>query len=263
MSAHGRVWNCPRLSYFPDGSLNIVCDTKDSTDERVANFEVYIIKSTDDGRTFFNMTKTEMTGMLPDHIVSFKGNLYCANHILDKQHNTLTQLVNFSRDGGKTWYDRSIIARSKGGMHNPAYCEASIVNYKDKYLMAYIRDNRSGAFKMPKFISYDGRNWDSYGKLSFCGHRPTALLEKDRLFISFRNTKDITISVMTAILDNKGREKQIESVEIDKETSSYNKYHFGYTGLVKCEGDTYLVVYYIQGEKRMPYIKSCFFEWKK
>ena len=36
---HGRVWNCPRLSYLPDNSLCIICDTKSSQREVESEFK--------------------------------------------------------------------------------------------------------------------------------------------------------------------------------------------------------------------------------
>ena len=256
----GKVWNCPRLCYFPaDGSLNIICDTKSSRNEITAKFRVYIIKTYNDGKSFLPIQLTAMQGMVPDKIVEFKGNLYCANHIRDISHNTLTQLINRSIDGGKTWYDCSILARSRFNF----FCEASVVNYQDKYLIAYLRDNRRNYQNIYKYISYNGMEWKKWGKLkNIYGHRPTAILEpkNSRLFISYRNTKKISLSIMTCKLNNKGKEKEIEVIDIDKEIFE-NKYHFGYTGITKLNNNNYCVVYYFQGNHGVPFIKSCFIEY--
>jgi hypothetical protein len=257
LEQHGMVWNCPRLSYIGD-VLNIVCDTKSGTNELVAKFKILIIKSYNHGKSFLSPYETEMTGMVPDHVIEFKRNLYCASHIRDNAHKTLTQLVSCSKDKGLTWFDHSIIARSRFN----AFCEGSIINYKNKYLMCYLRDNIRGPRHIYKYMSYDGINWDKKGKLSVYGHRPTALLckEKDRLFISYRNTKDVGVSLLSCNLTNKGQETNIEVINIDEEIEE-NKFHCGYTGFTRIDANNYYLTYYIKKGAKNPYIKGCFLEW--
>jgi len=251
----GHVWNCPRLSYFPDGSLNIICDTKSSLSERSAIFRIFILKSYNEGGTF-SVIESEMKGMVPDKAISFKGKLFCANHIHDKKYTLLTQLVNSSIDEGKTWHDCNILARDK----NHLFCEASIINYKDNFLLAYIRNNRLGPQLICKYISFDGLNWKSHGVLPVFGHRPTAILDGNRVFVAYRDTKNITLAVTTATLTKKGRERNIETIDIDQELKD-NKYHYGYAGMTKIDKNLYYVTYYITQEKSHPFIKGCFLEY--
>jgi len=129
------VWNCPRLSYLPNGKLYIFCDVKNNTSEKRADFQILMIDIEKN-----DINPTEMAGMVPDHIIKFKGDLFCANHRLSNDKNSIYQLVNRSKNGGKTWDDRNIIARHP----NCDFCEASIVNYQNKYLIAYLRDNKVG-----------------------------------------------------------------------------------------------------------------------
>ena len=264
MKENGYVWNCPRLCYLPDGSLNIVCDTKSSRDERTAEFKIFILKSFNDGTTFEKVCKTEMRGMVPDKIISFKKNLFCANHVVDLENETLTQLVNGSRDGGKTWYDCHIVARNK----QYRFCEASVINFKNKYLLAYLRDNRydlSAEGKMiprfiQKFASKDGIHWRPWGSFHIYGHRITCLYEDNRLFASLRNTKHIGITLVTAELDDIAQEKKKSFIQIEDESYD-NLFHCGYTGLVKNENEL-MVVYYIKKDKPNPFIKLCRLTYK-
>jgi sucrose-6-phosphate hydrolase SacC (GH32 family) len=258
---HGKVWNCPRFSYLPDHSLNIICDTKTSTNEVSAIFEIYMLKSFDDGETF-SLKKTGIKGMVPDRIIKFKSKLFCANHIFDKSTFNLAQFVNISKDKGLSWNNKYLIAQTK----RQKFCEASLINFKNEYLMAYLRDNKrnkNGTRNryIYKYISRDGFNWSRNGKIPFYGHRVTAFVENDRLFASFRNTKDITLTVITSQLNKSGNEKNIEFINIDQE---YPKrlFDFGYSGMVKCKDNIYIIVYYIRNDEVNPYIKSCFFEYK-
>ncbi len=268
LKENGYVWNCPRLSYLPDKSLNIICDVKTGQNERTCTFKVIILKIKTYpliNKTFKsninNMKKsiniTEMNGMVPDKIIKFKDKLYCANHIMDKKHYTLTQLINYSRDNGKTWFDCNILGRSD----RHAFCEGSIINVKDKFLIAYLRDNIKGR-KFYKYLSNDGYNWIDKGSIPIYGHRATTLLDKDRLFMSYRNTQDIGISLMTSNLDYRGKEKNIEIIQIEKEFED-NLFHCGYTGLIKISGNNYFLTYYIKKDRENPVIKSCFIKYQK
>jgi hypothetical protein len=256
LEKHKAVWNCPRFFYLPDNSLNIVCDTKSSLVEKMAEFKDYILKSYNDGESF-TIEDSGMRGMVPDAVISFRKKLYCANHVHDNKYKTLTQLVNYSQDEGKTWYNCSILARGS----NNYFCEASLVNYKEKFLIAYLRDNKRGPQPIYKYITYDGYSWKPFGKLPVYGHRPTAIIDRDKVLISYRDTKNITLSVLTARLDKNGKEKDIEVIDVDQEKLD-NKFHFGYTGLVKCQKDLYYLAYYIQKDKKNPFIKGCFLEYK-
>lgn len=266
------VWNCPRLYYNSTKQLSIVCDIKNSTNELYADFNILIITIDNEEIGKFSSIsyrETQMKGMVPDKVFSFKNKLFCANHLVDRQNRTLTQLINCSRDDGKTWYDCSILARKSKNQ----FCEASIINYKDKFLIAYLRDNKrtnSGnnssinncscyARLIYKYKSYDGISWEYMNALPVWGHRITTLLEGDKLIASYRNTKEAKLSVLTADIDKDGNEYNIEILDADSEKYE-NLFHFGYTGLVKCDENKYFLVYYIKNDEENPYIKSCFLE---
>jgi len=264
MRKHGKVWNCPRFSYYPSyGSLNIICDTKNSINETEAIFEIFIIQIFTDTYDYIKI-KTEMRGMVPDKIVKFKNKLYCANHTVDIANRTLTQLINCSQDNGRTWYDCKILARKP---RTNMFCEANIVNFHDKYLLAYLRDNthasvntdgKMAANKFYKYISYDGENWQPHKTLPIYGHRMTTYFDKktSNLFCSYRNTKKFGVSMMSCWLTEEGIEKDIKTIQINEE-SAFNLYHCGYTGLVMLDNDIILVASYIKVDENYPFIKTC------
>ena len=246
LKKHGQVWNCPRLSYIDqDNSLNIVCDTKSGVVERIAQFSIYILKSFDDGETF-DLQTTHMPGMVPDKIVKFKDNLYCANHKIKNTHNKLVQLVSWSRDNGKTWFDTNIIANS----NHCNFCEASIINTGSK-LFAYLRNNSGHIKKMQYTTSGDGIHWGKPLEFSAYGQRPTAIVDENFVLCSFRDTEHCSVSLISHEI---GKVNNLTTLAVDYEKRK-NQYDFGYTGLTKISKGRYLLVYYIRKDKPNPYIK--------
>lgn len=242
---NGMVWNCPRLSYI-DHSLVIICDAKSSTKETMSFFSTFILKSNNEGRTF-SVTKTDLPGMVPDKIIKFKNKLFCANHKIKSEKNDLIQLISWSRDNGKTWYDTNILA------HNLEcqFCEASIVNIDNDYLITYLRDNSGHIRNIYKTTSQDGIFWGEPKKLPIFGQRVTAIKEEDNTIIgTYRNTIDCKLSLFKEnLIDEK-----ISIYDIDWEYPT-NLYHFGYTGISKIEDNNYLIVYYSKQNEDNPLIK--------
>ena len=156
---NGCVWNCPRLSYIKN-ELCIICDTKSGVVEKRAIFSTYIIKSKTEG-TFWDYIETPFPDMVPDKIIKFKNKLLCANHKIKSIKNDLIQLVSWSRDKGRTWYDCNVIADDD----ERRYCEASLVNIDDKYLIAYLRDNSGHRRNIYYTKSEDGIYWDEPKRL--------------------------------------------------------------------------------------------------
>jgi hypothetical protein len=246
----GCVWNCPRLSYLPDKTLSIICDTKDAIREARCNFKVEMINLDIKNNKIRHRT-TEMKGMVPDRIIPFKNKLLCANHKHNPSYSNLIQMVNWSIDDGLTWHDCNILA------NDPKHklCEASIVNFKDKYLLAYLRDNNGIVNPIHIYMSYDGINWKKHGKLPTNGHRIVAILDGNRVVATYRNTKKATMSLITFDLDDKGKMSNCSVHDFDQELEK-NMFHFGYSGIIKTGKNEYFVAYYIQKEYSRPYIAS-------
>jgi len=256
-SAHvdGFVWNCPRLAYI-DQDLYITCDLKSGTRERVATFKTTHVVSKNEGKSF-KQYPTTMPGMVPDTIIKFKNRLFCANHKIKSPRNDLIQLVSWSRDNGKTWWDTNIVAHDE----RHQYCEASIANMGE-YLIAYLRDNSGHKRHVYTVTSEDGIHWTKPQQLPIFGQRVTALKDEDRdgyVVGAYRNTNVPTgfsfnnKLEVTAFEHNIGNGKMKLS-KIDWEHPE-NQYHFGYTGMVRTAPNKYIIAYYVKQKSINPYIK--------
>ena len=242
----GRVWNCPRLSYIGN-VLYIICDTKSSTYERQAQFKTVFLISEDNGLSF-KFLETPLPGMVPDKMIQFQGKYFCANHKIKNQHNELIQLVSWSKKG-QVWYDTNIMAHSY--IHQ--FCEASVVNMNDEYLIAYLRDNSGHKRNVYTTRSTNGIEWTKPLKLNIYGQRVTALqYSEDKVVGSFRNTGNINVS----LFKHDVRNNRIKIINIDEEFK-HNQYNYGYTGL-EDNGHEYLLPYYIKKNTDNPYINLAF-----
>ena len=246
LEKHGRVWNCPRLSYIGN-VLYIVCDSKSGTYERQAQFKTFFLVSTDDGETF-KILETPIPGMVPDKIIPFKDKYICANHKIKNKKNELIQLSSWSRDA-VVWYDTNIMAHS----YNKQFCEASVVNMDNQYLIAYLRDNSGHKRHIYTVRSLDGISWSEPEKHRIFGQRVTALKHSDNEIIgAYRNTDTIKVSIFIHNL----KKNKMKVISIDEETQK-NQYNYGYTGLAD-NGKEYLLPYYIKKDTDNPYINLAF-----
>ena len=159
LEKHGRVWNCPRLSYIGN-VLYIVCDTKSGTYERAAQFKTVFLVSIDEGETI-KILETPIPGMVPDKIIPYQSKYFCANHKIKNVNNELIQLVSWSEDG-VVWYNTNIMANS----NTQQFCEASVVNMNEQYLIAYLRDNSGHKKNIYTVRSIDGIKWTKPVKLN-------------------------------------------------------------------------------------------------
>lgn len=246
LEEHGRVWNCPRLSYI-DNVLYIICDTKSGTYERIAQFKTVFLILDHEGENF-EILKTPIPGMVPDKIIPFQGKYYCANHRIKNERNELIQLVSWSKNGD-LWYDTNIMAHS----YKRQFCEASVVNMNDEYLIAYLRDNSGHKRNIYTVRSTNGIEWTEPVKLNIFGQRVTALKYNDeRVVGAFRNTNNTNVS----LFNHNVKTNRIKFINIDHERQ-YNQYNYGYTGLAD-NGNEYLLPYYIKKHADNPYIKLAF-----
>jgi len=245
-SSEGRVWNCPRFAYI-NNELVIICDTKTSTREATCEWKTYIMEDLDS--MYSSKRLIAFPGMLPDRVVPFKGNLFCANH-RHMIHNGrwLIQLINWSRDNGRTWYDSNILAVGE----DQKFCEASVVNIEDKYLLAYLRDNSGHIKNIYTTTSKDGVKWTKPKPLKkIWGQRPTANYVDGKVYCAYRDTNTCGIGIFEHDLDS----NETRSFVVDKEYRD-NQYHCGYTGLAPMGNGEFLVAYYIKKTSYSPHIKT-------
>lgn len=254
LKKHNKVWNCPRLSYTDENSksfLNIVCDAKNGTSERIATFSTTRFISDNDGKSF-SANPLPFIGMVPDKIIKFKDKYLCANHKIKAPNNSLIQLVNWNKIGSKdAWYNCNVVANST----TKQYCEASIVNVNNEYLIAYLRDNSGHFNKIDYTKSKDGITWDKPKSLNgVWGQRVTAIKDENMILGTYRNTIDARVSLFYHHI---GKEKEVKVFDIDQEYKN-NLYHFGYTGIAQTSPNTFIVVYYIMNNEDWPFIKIAY-----
>ncbi len=245
LEEHGRVWNCPRLSYIGD-ILYITCDTKSGTYERQAQFKTVFLTSEDEGETI-KVIETPIPGMVPDKIIKFQDKYFCANHKIKNNRNELIQLISWSKDG-EVWYDTNVMAHD----YQKQFCESSVVNM-GSYLISYLRDNSGHKRYVYTVRSSDGIQWTKPEKLNIFGQRVTALKYDDKNVVgAFRNTDNINVSLFKHNI----KTNKIKFINIDNERP-LNQYNYGYTGL-EDNGDEYLLPYYIKKDTDNPYINLAF-----
>ena len=264
ISTNGYVWNCPRLCVF-NNDIHLVVDAKSSQSEGSAKFVVVQSLVSEKGKIIFPKIMFHQ-GMVPDKVVKFKDRLFCANHftLLDKItlsdgeiNNKLktryVQAINWS-DNGLTWYNRSVIQQENKNL----FCEASIVNCADKFLLAFVRNNKSRMEHIARFRSYNGINWERIEDIQYFGHRMVAFCDKKEIFGVFRDTKKLGLALYHSKLElniNEEFHREVFYVEMEKQENLYN---FGYAGLVRLNKDLFYVVYYIQQDRKNPVIKGAF-----
>jgi hypothetical protein len=257
LESDNMVWNCPRLSYV-DKKLHVICDAKNGTVERIAQFKTYFLTSEDEGENW-SVFETPFIGMVPDKIIKFKGKLFCANHKIKSELNDLIQLISWS-EGDNLWYNTNTMAHSL----SKQFCEASVVNMGD-YLIGYLRDNGGHNKNVYTVRSKDGMNWGSPEKLPIFGQRVTALRDGDNIIGAYRDTEAkmnlpfISGKRHVSIFEHNIESNEVEVSHIDWEYPQ-NQYHFGYTGLAKLDNDSYLLAYYIKQKEDNPFIKLSFIE---
>ena len=247
LEGNGRVWNCPRLFYEKStNTIDIVCDTKSGTRERIADFKTFFIRMANSKDYYLDLVP--FTGMVPDKIISFKNKLFCANHKIKSPKNDLIQLVNWSEDGGICWYDCNVVAHD----FFCQFCEASLVNVDDEYLIAYLRDNSDHRKPVRYVKSKDGINWSQPEILGdIVGHRVTAIRYRDMIIGSYRNTEKVSVSLFYHPI---GKENEVKYINVDSDYK-LNLYHYGYTGISITNDEDLLLTYYIKKLSSSPHIR--------
>ena len=66
MSDDGFCWNCPRLSTLPDGTLILICDYEDRSDER----SIWTWRSKDAGISWSEPALVMRRGLVPDRVTT-------------------------------------------------------------------------------------------------------------------------------------------------------------------------------------------------
>ena len=164
----------PRLSRLNDGRLVVLVDQDDSghfhEDQEPGILAWW---SEDDGDTWSEAQDTGIVGFEPDRVMDMPdGRLGVASQIMRGETQEFADVLSFSDDGGKTWYEQATIAHN--GYHR--FCEGAIVILDGgKELACVMRENHSAG--IPSFVAFSkdaGKTWSDSQMMPFAIHRPYA-----------------------------------------------------------------------------------------
>lgn len=248
-------FNCARISKLNDGSLAIVCDRIYQDENRRS--EIYLWRGDAEGTIWGEPEIIHFCAIVPDKLLQLSsGRLILGGQFTNAKTKKLEQYLIYSDDNGKTWSDAVTVAA------DPRYhlCEVSILECRDKTLVAFMRENSFMGYDCMKAISFDsGETWEGvfHAPIPAC-HRPVAgFLKSGNIMVTHRYLQGgkgwlgaWTQNVFAAFLDEesaKEKERSNQSVRImplDYDRSSVSD--LGYTGWVQFDdGEIYVVNYIV------------------
>ncbi len=180
-------WVTPRLSRLRDGRLVVICDQNDYRHKHeYQSSGIYTWWSQDEGETWDGPHPTGIPGIEPDRVVELDdGTLIVGAHYHRATTLKNTEAVYFSRDGGRTWGEQSIVASD--AVHN--YCEGAYLQLPSGRLVCIMRENNHNNY--PSYLAFSddrGRTWGRPIEAPFSGDRPFAgVLADGRVLVTYRN----------------------------------------------------------------------------
>ena len=234
-------FNCARISKLRDGRLAIICDKLSGFD--VENTALtYVWYGDKEGENWSEPVIFPFNGIVPDKLLQLKnGRLIISNHSRNENSDKLEQHLWYSDDEGKTWSDRVTVAADD--RYN--LCEASIIEYENNTLIAFLRENSFMGYAIMKAISYDnGETWQGvYETPMVSGHRATAgFLNDGNVLVTYRfipsggeSNQNIFASLLYRedLTETKRNEQRIRTMPIDYDRNQ--KPDTGYTGWTQFE----------------------------
>ena len=243
---HDYSFNCARISKLRDGSLRIICDRLKIGDGTMES-EIYVWEGDAEGENWSEPTVYPFNGIVPDKFLELEnGRMIISAHTPD-QNQRLIQYLWYSDDRGKTWSDAVTVA-SDERYH---LCEASILEYGNNTLIAFLREESYEGYEMMKVISYDnGETWSPVYKTPLdAGIRGVAgYLNDGRVMITYRFRPNRAQNLFAAFLRKEDllkvwrQEHEIRILPLDYDR--HREPDLGYTGWTQFEdGEIYVVTY--------------------
>jgi sialidase-1 len=183
-------WNCPRIVQMRDDRVLALCDgysvpPGESFDRHQSH--VYFWWSEDDGKTWSELEKTPVIGIVPDKLIELpSGTWLLGSHANSRKYGTTHQFVHRSEDGGRSWEGPITICEHE----KFRACEGSILPLPDGQLVCYMRENSGMGWSGLKCFSNDeGKTWDGpYETLMDACHRPVAgILPSGKIMVTYRH----------------------------------------------------------------------------
>lgn len=261
LTSPDKRWNCPRLSVVRN-QLWLICDRVSTAREgdsflqaenNADNTSIWIMY-TDDGETWSEPIKTNITGIVPDRVCVIDDGVFCiGSHILREKTGKLAQDLWISREMGKEW---NRIPITMGQIYN--FCEGSFLYMGSHQTVCLMRENSNKG--LPAFMCYSsGRKqvWSEPIPTRLYGcHRPVlGRLSSGRFLVTYReqsfghsprywarNTFACLID-KNSLMDEKASCSHSIILPLDHDGSK--KPDSGYTGWVELPDGTIYIVNYI------------------
>ena len=251
-------YNCARVGTLGGDRVYVLCDRIVGDEHNVAEAEIYLWISRDDGKTWDEPLKVPLCGIVPDKITELKsGRIIVAAHFRGKSGKLVQRLV-YSDDGMKSWSEPVVVA------DDPRYnlCEVSILPCEN-VLVAFLRENSNMGCPILKTFSYDeGKTWSELYPTSMdSGHRPVSgFLRDGGVMVTYRYIPRGTQNVFAAFFDKtaltakdrKDQRVRIMPLDYDRNPSP----DLGYTGWVQFDDGEILVVNYIKDDADKAFIRA-------
>ncbi|MBN2310727.1 MAG: exo-alpha-sialidase [Candidatus Hydrogenedentes bacterium] len=261
-------YNCPKVQQLEDGRVLYLCDAfindlSKPPAERFVSARIVFWFSEDDGASWSEPVQTSVNGVMPDEIVELNdGSWLLATHLQNASPHCLVQYVSRSSDGGATWEPAVVVAKREGY----DFCEASILECGDGFLVCYMRENRGLGRPVYKCFSSDGgRTWDGpYETLMDCGYRPVAHFTRGGdILILYRHYPGQGVGMRNTFAyiesEQSAREKDRAAqrgniLPLDHDRHAHPD--TGYTGWAELDDGEFLAVNYIRDDAPMAQIRG-------
>ena len=249
-----RVFNCPRISRLPDGSMAVICDAIAGQDEETRDVCQYVWKSKDGGKTWNEPDILPFQGIVPDQYQVLSNGRHIFGIHRRGKSGMLEQYAYYSDDEGKTWTETLVAADTRYHL-----CEVSIVEIEKGTLVAFMRENSGMGYCCKKAISHDfGTTWEGvYDTNIDACHRPVVqFYDEGKLMMTYRFMQGgkgwaghWTQNLFAAFFDTesalaqerKQQSARIFPVAFDRSPLSDT----GYSGWVKLKDGSFYVVNYL------------------
>lgn len=255
MPSDGFCWNCPRISTLPDGSLILICDYEDRSNER----SLWAWRSTDAGASWSEPRLLMRRGLVPDRVVTSP-----SGRLLLTVPCQGDGLLLFASPDGMSWTEVAPMrptAKLKSA-------ESSLVVLDESRMVCYTR----GGDRAPglKSVSLDGgKTWDDKCMTCFAGHRPCGgMLRSGKVLVTFRLVNVGTCAYLEtreSAMDREYKTQRGTILQIENAQHNY-LWDYGYSGWVQLPDDRIFCVYYTKQAsdtfpcpQGMPVIRSAVF----
>lgn len=257
---HGDQWNSIRFSQLSDGRVLLICD-RISGVETTPETQLYLWESTDDGETWISRGPMGIYGYCADKIRELSdGTLLLCISVFNPATEKTEIMAHRSTDGGKSWSDRILAARSD----TYTFIEPAAAELRDGSIAVFLRENSQLGYHGFAVISRDkGLTFSEPREIPVPGmHRPfVGYLADGSMLLSYRerpprpapyrNLKAWHFEESDLTEGQSGTILQIDCGNAEEEDQ-------GYSAWTQLPDGTILMANYITDDAPKPYIRGYF-----